>query len=804
MFITYFKLSFLTFKYLFYYICDIFGSQNPAHDLAYQVPIIPFWASLFIVLVNLELLSSSPLQNVNTLYLASLPLLYITIYLVAMYHRYQKDMRTYDEVMQKNLDFIKTCIFPISGLITLLGFYLAASGNTLNSPYDIFMQMYKIINNIGIVVARWIPSEYYQALIKIFSGFISVIIIFFFASLPYLIFGYLIIRILQYRNRSKDDYKELWESIKIRNWLKNWFRFWDKYNTAQELRVKKPLVKEKVTVKPFFKTRYVYYETGRIKIGVFKKYDIPKSVCIGKEISDNTEMMIPNVNYLRLFPNAKASNDVETSLRSDCLYVGAYFALCKIISESSLDILIRKTIGENAELFMDLIVYSIMTENNATLYYQTYAYNHPCITDNVKNYSDLTITSFLRRDMNTQRNAFLDEWVGKQINREKLYISFDLLNKTNQEREIGMTEVSYLNEGLDNTIFNYSIAFDHTNNVPLFYEAYPSYKVDESWLQFMKDKARKYGYKHISFILDYGYYDKETIHYMDSNGYDFIIMINGLKTIVSEVVNKVQGTFEQDEMARIKTFRVYGTTVKRPLYSSDKKERYFHVFYDKDLHMSECEKIKTKIKTLKKQLDSYRGMKVRLTGEYSKYIDLQYYYDEDGEMAFCSAKERTEIINQEMKLCGYYVIITSMKMTAEEALDIYKSRDSTAKIFWRDKSCTGDWKSKSYTYESEFINNKIFIEFVALIIRNRVYNLLKEKVLKGGKIPRFMTVSSVLNELDKIEMIKGNDDKYHLKYTVTEIQERLLNMFGLSKQEIWRKSLELSDKLAQIDVRNSI
>ena len=37
--------------------------------------------------------------------------------------------------------------------------------------------------------------------------------------------------------------------------------------------------------------------------------------------------------------------------------------------------------------------------------------------------------------------------------------------------------------------------------------------------------------------------------------------------------------------------------------------------------------------------------------------------------------ERNEVINREIQLCGYFVIVTSEKMTAEEALTLYKSRD---------------------------------------------------------------------------------------------------------------------------------
>ncbi len=40
-------------------------------------------------------------------------------------------------------------------------------------------------------------------------------------------------------------------------------------------------------------------------------------------------------------------------------------------------------------------------------------------------------------------------------------------------------------------------------------------------------------------------------------------------------------------------------------------------------------------------------------------------------------RERYQVIDEEIALCGYFVIITSEKMDAADALDLYKSRDAS-------------------------------------------------------------------------------------------------------------------------------
>ena len=49
---------------------------------------------------------------------------------------------------------------------------------------------------------------------------------------------------------------------------------------------------------------------------------------------------------------------------------------------------------------------------------------------------------------------------------------------------------------------------------------------------------------------------------------------------------------------------------------------------------------------------------------------------------------------------GYFVIVTSKQMTAEEALELYKSRDVSEKLFRGDKSYLGNgWMPYGDLYE---------------------------------------------------------------------------------------------------------
>ena len=91
-------------------------------------------------------------------------------------------------------------------------------------------------------------------------------------------------------------------------------------------------------------------------------------------------------------------------------------------------------------------------------------------------------------------------------------------------------------------------------------------------------------------------------------------------------------------------------------------------------------------------------------------------------------------------------------MTAKDALELYKSRDASEKLFWGDKSYLGN---KSFRVQSnESLHAKIFIEFVGLIFRNRFHLYLKEQMRRSGKKQNYMTVPAAIRELEKIEIVR--------------------------------------------------
>ena len=540
------------------------------------------------------------------------------------------------------------------------------------------------------------------------------------------------------------------------------------------------------------KAIYVRYVVGRT-YHPEKKYNVPDQRIIGKRSENDPEKMVPNENYVKYFGGLEQPEERSETCRSSCVRIGAFLVIRKILEDYRLPAVIEKYFGtRDGGLVADLVSYSIISENNAAQYYPAYAYNHPLFTEKMHIYSDTKVSDFLVSVTDDQRIGLVDEWNEARGHREKIYISYDSTNKNCQAGDIEFVEYGHPKDDKGLPVFNYSIAYDTANKEPLFYEQYPGSIVDISQPQFMLEKAKGYGYKKVGFILDRGYFGKENIQYMDQCGYDFVIMIKGMGAFVKGLILGKRGSFENIREYSIRKYKVSGTTVKRSLYAGDGKERYFHIYYSDQKASAEHEQIEAKIDRMAKYLDKVKGKKVTIGDGFKQYFYLET-YEKDG--TFLYAREKTDAVQQEINLCGYFVIITSKKMTAGEALELYKSRDASEKLFRGDKSYLGN---KSLRVQSdEAAGAKILIEFIALIVRCRIYTLLKDEMDRLKKSPNYMTVPAAIRELEKIEMVRQTDGVYRMDHAVTATQKAILRAFDIDAEYVRREAGKLSKILAE-------
>ena len=575
---------------------------------------------------------------------------------------------------------------------------------------------------------------------------------------------------------------------------------------------------------------YVDFEYERIYIRE-SGYTKPRRSTIGKQSPDDPSMMWPNQNYLKYFPNTDLPETLGRDLRSSCLRIGGYIIIDKLLEQSGIPEMLGHYFKEaDRGLLLDMVAYSILTENNAGQYYPDYAYNHPLFTRDMVLYSDAKVSDFLHSVTADQRTGFLNEWNQNRDHREKIYISYDATNKNCQAGEVDFAEFGYAKDDPSKPIINYAVAYDTENREALWYEEYPGSVNDMSQLRYTVQRAQGYGYKHIGFILDRGYFDKKNFEYMDECGYSFIIILKGNKPLARELILEKKGTFEKKRSCYIHEEGVAGITIKRKMFVTDKKERYFHLYYSISRENKERGDLEDELKKMSDAMKRQEGREYQFSERYEEYFNLYYQtvtekvqvIQEDSasrekgesqerkrekknlpeekeivkQVIFLCGREKTDVVEAETNLQGYFVLITSDEMTAEQALRRYHSRDTSEKLFRADKSFLENHSFRVHSNES--VAAKIFVAFIALIIRNRIFNALQDEMKILGTKPNYMTVPAALRELEKIEMVRLTDNIYRQDHAVTKTQKTILKAFGMDANYIGYRAEKLQQELKRI------
>lgn len=517
---------------------------------------------------------------------------------------------------------------------------------------------------------------------------------------------------------------------------------------------------------------YVYL-TQRVEYSSKLKCSRPKRIAIGKLNEEG--MLIPNQNYFDLY-GKPVELDVPGE-RADSISCGPFVVVDSIARKTQLMDVLESVFPEQWEKILDLATYMMMTENNVMQYFEDYGYRHALF--NESNFTDSTIGRLFDNMSIKDMDLFIRAWVKMHADKD-IYISYDSTNMNCVAGNLELAEYGHAKDNPDLPQVNMSLGYNQTGNKPLFYSLYPGSIIDNTECEKMVERAKYYECENMGFILDRGYFSIKNIRYFERNGYDYILMTKGNAGFVQEAVEECQAILRNGYTNYIEEHELYGMTLEKDLFGTGKTE-YVHVYYDG----IQAEKEKIIINGRYKKMDEIMEEKVQRKAQrkedvkaYEGYYKVR--FDDNGYLLAYQRKEKK--IKEMVNKVGYFVIITSKKMDAAEALSIYRDRDTVEKTFRMEKSYLGFDVFR--VHDTEKLESKVFISFVALILRNEIYQALKPMYKKNRKDN---TVPKVIREYERLGITKLSDNKYHVRYSLTSRQKKILGAVGVTEKDYMDK-----------------
>ncbi|MBR3312181.1 MAG: hypothetical protein IKG15_10220 [Solobacterium sp.] len=547
--------------------------------------------------------------------------------------------------------------------------------------------------------------------------------------------------------------------------------------------VKIPDVPGKITLRKKGSTVYVSYEYAR-DYSPERKFNIPKRVMIGKQSKSALDMMQPNENYLKYFSGTDLLDESLSADRSSCLRIGSCILFEHIMHESGISELLRQQVGAaDLALLMDLVAYTLICENSAGQHFSDYAYQHPSAGREMHVYSDQEIAVFLKSLREKGAEESLKLWNKSRDHTVPVCIFF---GTSMRDQESGDNEPGFPGEERRKAV-SYAIAYDASNSDPLFPIMFPGGTGEHTRVETAVRTAEEYGYRNITCVFDRGF-GKDNILDAVENGYQILIRSGSSHPRAEEIILKQKGTFERNRRNIVSSYDLHGITVRDHMYEDPERELSYHVFYSPRVRRRDEEEVKIRIRRISTYLKSKCGHAYSPGLWDTKYFDLT--IDEHGILQGFSMKK--DAVNKELGLCGYFMIITSENMAARDAFSLYTIRDETEKLFHGDRNYLDPFSNE---YRNESSAGKSFVEFVALVVRSRIYRRILENRENTDSVLKHMTVSGILKELERIELIRGQDGIYGHDQIISGRQNAILKAFGISAEQFRDRTLHISEQL---------
>ena len=501
-----------------------------------------------------------------------------------------------------------------------------------------------------------------------------------------------------------------------------------------------------------------------------KKYTVENRKLIGKMIDE--EWMIPNEFFEQYYPDVSVEQDMPAF--SDTLRIGSFLVIQKIFRDLQIEDILTSLFEESSHFIEDIVSYMITNERCTFQYYSNFMRNHPVLDSKV--HDDTQISRLLKYSIKEEDvHLFMQAWNRMNTTKECIYVGYDSTNFNTNAYGIELADYGHpkVDEGLPQ--YNLAYAVKQSDSTPLFYELYDGSVIDNTELEIMLEEAKEFGHEKIGILMDRGYISEKNVKALRDKGYEYILMMKQNQKICQEIMEEYGPAVQALEGYYISEHEVYGMTVKKELYG---EEVSIHVYYD-DIKASE-EKIAlmSRYNTWEKELERKVERKLTTEGEVKKYKNaFKLKFDSNGYLM--AYQRNSRYIKEELRKIGFFFILTSEDMDAAKTLDIYRGRDNIEKMFRSLKSGIDFNKARVHTTES--LKSKVFITFIAMIVRNEMFQKMEELRKKNRKA---YTVPGILSELENIECTRNSVGKYRRKYALTSKQKQILKQFGMDEKYI--------------------
>ena len=495
----------------------------------------------------------------------------------------------------------------------------------------------------------------------------------------------------------------------------------------------------------------------------YRKNGVPrhKSLLLGRLTDDGK--LIPNNNYFNHYgitPNYSNSETVN---------YGATFAIEQTALDIGLTEVLEETLPTEIVKAVETIIEYMIIDGGAMADLSDWRVRNRTIhsSDDI-NLTSQKISKILQSITSEQIQRFFEKWIAKNLIKGESTLCYDVTSISSYSKNITDVEYGYNRDGEKLPQINVGVFTDGFNKLPIYYEKYNGSLSDKTNLIYLLQNAKGAGISDVDLTLDGGFWWRECFKNLDELMLSFTtkLSINSAK-VAKNFYLKNRNTIKSPynwckSFAGIHAVEqsmevacVYGRVI---------------LYYDEKLQYEKMESLQNDIDKLESELACAKKMPTDLT-KYNKYFIIE---PADNAQKFTYKWDGDKIQTLYDKLGFFILFTTNMKRTREQVLENYRRKDCVEKIYDMLKNDINF--SRLRTHTNETTDSKLFIGFLATIIRAQMFERLKEKLHSTSK-----SLNTIYEKLSNIQ-VEINQDHVRLKKALTKEQKEILNLLNIQTE----------------------
>ena len=499
-----------------------------------------------------------------------------------------------------------------------------------------------------------------------------------------------------------------------------------------------------------------------------KKQSRAKRTLIGR-VDKETGEIVPTDGRNR----HKADDDIPAKKRGPVpaweisrRFYGATYLFDAIGDKLGITADLKRCFGDSYKQILSIAYYLMLEEQGALFRFEKWGilHKHPY----GKNIPSQRSSDLFASITEAQKQQFFTLQGKRKADRE--FWAYDTTSISSYSETLSQVQYGHNKEHDPLAQLNLAIVFGADSNLPFYYRKLAGNIPDSKTVRHLLGDLDQMGFAKVKLVMDRGFYSEVNVNALYHEHRKFLLSVNMTLKFVQEELNPLYDTFRSFEhydsdyelyMHSVTT--TWNYTHERP-YKSDtiQEERrlYIHYYFNIERAAEEEKRLDRRLMQLRDELLAEKPIKAN-EALYAKYFTIT-----QTPKRGVKVQVKEDAVAKAKRYYGFFALISNEKMSAKEALHIYRNKDVVEKAFGNLKERLN--LRRLLVSSERSLEGKLFVAFVALIYLSYI-----KKKMQQSRLFKTYTMGTMLDKLDIIECFEAQKQKLR----VGEILNKQLEIY---------------------------